>query len=85
MDRREIDDECDRLVCAGGDGEEPRAIISRLRTAGRSTVEAIYMVSKIYDLSLSAAKEMVVLSPEWIGDLRSHVAFHDDLEGRSKD
>lgn len=68
-----------KLVQNGAGNGHMGDLIASLKDSGRSIVESIYLVSKIYDVGLAEAKEAVVMSVAWRARVDSHEKFHDDL------
>jgi|GEM_PF-6095030 len=51
-----------------------------LRERGVSPIGAIYVITRVFDLSLSEGKHILMCSPSWLDQEPGWQAFHDSLE-----
>jgi hypothetical protein len=85
MDKKELDLLSAELIERNAGERGVDDLIAVLKTSGRSIVESIYIVSKVFSLSPADAKMSVVTGPSWSKEGESHEEFHGRLIGERGD
>ena len=75
-------DPFDECLNARNAGRSPQEAASMLHDRGLSTVEAIKVIMKTYDLPLGVAKSVVTSAPEWRPTVEASEPLHDEIERR---
>ncbi|GAA3111781.1 hypothetical protein [Streptosporangium carneum] len=79
MDRDELDLLSAQLVEGGAEERGVADVIATLKESGCSIVESLYMISKVFSLSLADAKAAVMTGPSWSKESEDHEEFHEKL------
>ncbi|MGS2640540.1 hypothetical protein [Streptosporangium sp. LJ11] len=85
MDKKELDLLSAELLEGNARERGVDDLIVALKTSGRSMVESIYIVSKVFSMSPADAKMSVVTGPSWSKEGEGHEEFHGRLVGERVD
>ncbi|MFD0886842.1 hypothetical protein ACFQ08_20025 [Streptosporangium algeriense] len=79
MLRNELDLLSANLIEQGAGESGTADLIAALKRDGRSMLESVYVVSKVFSLSPADAKPAVATSPSWVEESKEHERFHEKL------
>ncbi|MGJ6961451.1 hypothetical protein ACSDR0_06025 [Streptosporangium sp. G11] len=85
MDKKELDLLSAELIEGNAGEKGVDDLIAALKASGRSMVESIYIVSKVFSMSPADAKMSVVTGPSWSKEGEEHEEFHRRLAGERGD